>query len=222
MVHKEKIESVYKKVSTTEKSSLYGPPDRRYYLKEYVVLNDLSEVFKEIVEKVKIRKKDGKYIVNLYESKSNISIGDNPLLLFNGHVIDNIGPILNIPIQKINFIDVISDKFFIGENKFDGVLNVVPQDVMIKVDEPQNSYRYILDLFSDKNVFGTENYSENRNSTIPDLRNTLYWNPDIRLNGRATNLSFFSGDDKGEFELELKGISRDGEIIQIKKTIEIH
>jgi hypothetical protein len=220
-LHKEKIDSLNKKIPVEEKLSLYGPPDRRYYLKEYVQLNDLSEVFKEIVEKVRIHKKDGKYIVNVIESESNYSIGDNPLLLYNGHVITNIAPVLNIPIPKINFIDVISQKFFIGENKYDGVLNIVPQDVLIKVDEPQNSYRYILDLFADKSIFGTQDYSRNRSNPIPDLRNTIYWNPDVRLDGTETKLMFFSGDDKGEFELELKGIGTEGEIIQIKKNIEI-
>jgi hypothetical protein len=148
-------------------------------------------------------------------------MGDNPLLLYNGHVIDNIAPVLNIPVQKINFIDVISNKFYIGENKFDGVINIVPQDIMIKVDEPQNSYRYILDLFTERNIFGTENYSNNRNNPIPDFRNTLYWNPGISLEGPETILKFYSGDDKGEFEIELKGIGTGGEIIQVRKTIEI-
>lgn len=181
----------------------------------------MTEVFKEIVENVRIREKDSAYIVNLVGKRLNESIGDNPLLLYNGHVMNDIAPLLHHPIQKIDFVDVISQKFFIGENKFDGVLSVIPQEAALEFEVTQNSYQYILDLFSEEYIFNTMDYSLSRDNPFPDLRNILYWNPDIKLEGAEPSICFFAGDDTGKFELELRGIGKDGQIIQIYKYIEI-
>jgi len=221
MIHREKNESLNKKIPGEVQLSFYGPPDGRFNLKEFVYLDDMTEVFREIVENVRIREKDGVYTVNIFGKRDYESIGDHPLLLYNGHVIDNIAPVLNIPVQKMDFVDVITRKFFIGKNKFDGILSVFPQDVATEIEAPQNSCRYILDLFSEETIFGTRDYSLDQDDPLPDLRNTLYWNPDIRLEGAETTISFYSGDDTGKFELELKGIRTDGQIIQINRYIEI-
>lgn len=221
IIHRKKIESMNKKVPGEVNLSLYGPPDNRYYLKEYEQLNDMTEVFREIVEYVRIREKDSVYIVNLVSKRLDESIGNNPLLLYNGYVIESIAPVLSLPVQKVKFIDVILEKFYIGQNRYDGVLNIVTHDDITKVDLPANSYSYFLDMFSEEYVFGIQNYNLSHDNPLPDLRNTLYWNPEIRLDGEKTDISFFSGDDAGIFELELKGIGKDGQIVQVYKEIEI-
>ena len=221
MLHREYIESNFTKELQDEKLSLYGYPDLRFYLDDYIQFTDMMEVFKEIIERVRVDKRNDKYFVYVYDSRTNRRLGVNPLVLFNGHVIDNLATIFTMPVQKIHFIDVITDKFYLGETKYDGVVNIVPKDVMIKADVPVNSYRYIIDLSGEKYNFGTPDYSIDKKTPFPDFRNTVYWNPDVKLEGAASKVSFFSGDNKGVFELELKAIGTGGEIIQLKKNIEI-
>jgi len=219
MIHRDRIEGIYEKTMSDQMSSLYGPPDRRFYLKDYIQFNNMFEVFKEIVDRVRVQRRDNNYLVNILDDQNNTIIGNNPLLLFNGHQIDNISTVMEIPVKNINFIDVITQRFFIGENQYDGLVNIVPNDVMVKAEVPRGSFRYVFDFINDEYDFRTRNYSEEKDNPLPDLRNTVYWNPEIKLNSSSEQIVFFAGDDKGEFELELKGIGISGELIYEKQTI---
>ena len=71
-------------------------------------------------------------------------------------------------------------------------------------------------------VYGPE-YKENaqETETLPDFRQTLYWNPEFELiNGQAT-LEFYTSDVKGEFTIELEGITSDGQPLSGQARIEV-
>lgn len=221
MLHRDYHDKFLLKEPVPEKLSFYGNPDRRFYLDDYIPFNDLTEVFKEIVENVRVRSRGDNYSVIITNPVTERALGSNPLLLFNGHVIDDFATVLAIPVKNIKVIDVITNKFYIGEAQFDGVVNIVPKDIMIKTNVPIYTYRSIIDLTNEKYSFGTPVYNSDQRIPFPDFRNTLYWNPEIKPEGQTTRIVLFSGDNKGEFEIEVKGIGTNGEIIQVTKKIEI-
>ncbi|MEM8889800.1 MAG: hypothetical protein AAGD28_17630, partial [Bacteroidota bacterium] len=56
--------------------------------------------------------------------------------------------------------------------------------------------------------FYAPNYNiEKEGPDAPDLRTTLYWNPDIRIKEEAASLEFFVGDRAEEFLIWIEGIS---------------
>lgn len=59
--------------------------------------------------------------------------------------------------------------------------------------------------------FYSPNYKiEKEGPDAPDLRTTLYWNPDILIKEEAARLEFFVGDRAEEFLIWVEGISEDG------------
>ncbi|MDW3649728.1 MAG: hypothetical protein R8P61_21840 [Bacteroidia bacterium] len=59
--------------------------------------------------------------------------------------------------------------------------------------------------------FYAPNYDiEKEGPDLPDLRTTLYWNPDIRIKDEAASLDFFVGDRAQEFLIWVEGISEEG------------
>lgn len=59
-----------------------------------------------------------------------------------------------------------------------------------------------------------DNYKK---ENIPDYRNCLYWNPDyIGQSGSTEKIRFNTSDVKGEYEILIRGISDEGEIIEGK------
>ena len=62
-------------------------------------------------------------------------------------------------------------------------------------------------------IFYSPKYTlENINSSKPDFRPTLYWNPDVSIvNGKA-NLDFFTSDEATDYIVYLEGISKNGKI----------
>jgi hypothetical protein len=59
-------------------------------------------------------------------------------------------------------------------------------------------------------------------SRVPDFRNTLYWNPAVKTgkDGKAS-IEFWTSDLKTDFEVNIQGISTDGNAISIKKIIKV-
>jgi hypothetical protein len=48
-------------------------------------------------------------------------------------------------------------------------------------------------------------------SRLPDLRNLLYWNPDITLTGAsARTVDFYTGDQAGRYLVVLQGLATNG------------
>lgn len=61
---------------------------------------------------------------------------------------------------------------------------------------------------------------EKKNFRVPDLRTTLYWNPDVRLSeeGEAT-FGFYSADTGTTYSVVMEGLSADGKVICARNTI---
>ncbi|MEZ5103676.1 MAG: TonB-dependent receptor plug domain-containing protein [Draconibacterium sp.] len=67
--------------------------------------------------------------------------------------------------------------------------------------------------YSDFRSFYFPNYSpEIQKINKPDLRTTLYWNPDIKTVEGSAEVSFYSSDEVGKYRVFVEGISSDGKI----------
>jgi hypothetical protein len=82
------------------------------------------------------------------------------------------------------------------------------------------SYRIIDPVPS----FTSPDYSSvfRRESTIPDFRNTLYWNPDMKQgkNGMVTT-EFWTSDIVSDYLIRLEGFTPGGKIVSIIKTFRV-
>lgn len=70
-------------------------------------------------------------------------------------------------------------------------------------------------------TFYTPDYDV-RTSSQPDHRATVYWKPDIITdkNGNAS-FKFFTADDKGTYQLRIEGMTPDGRLAHLVKTIKV-
>lgn len=78
----------------------------------------------------------------------------------------------------------------------------------------QLGYRHPVEFYSPQ-------YTNKDNSTRPDHRTTLYWNPKVKTdaNGHAT-VSFYASDVSKRYLVTLEGISHDGVIVRKQTVIE--
>lgn len=59
--------------------------------------------------------------------------------------------------------------------------------------------------------FYSPNANDLKNKRIPDFRNTLYWSPDVVIDGNGKgNVSFFTSDKKGNYIGIIQGLSVTG------------
>lgn len=73
----------------------------------------------------------------------------------------------------------------------------------------------VINGFDKNRQFYSPDYSKNVSSVYePDVRTTLYWNPYVLLTkGEEKSISFFTGDNIGNYVVISEGLSEDGEPI---------
>jgi hypothetical protein len=78
---------------------------------------------------------------------------------------------------------------------------------------PVRTAGYSFAGYNRQKEFYAPNYAVGSDYFIPDHRNTLHWQPDIRTDGDGeAEISFYTSDDKGEYVIHCEGRSCDGVI----------
>ena len=63
---------------------------------------------------------------------------------------------------------------------------------------------------------------EQRESPVPDLRTTIYWNPSVNFDASGECVvEFWTADKSAEYQLVGEGVGRDGRILEIRRSITI-
>jgi hypothetical protein len=61
-----------------------------------------------------------------------------------------------------------------------------------------------------------------KDSAVPDLRTTIYWNPSVRVEASGEcAFEFWTADKDTEYQIVGEGVSPDGKILEVRRTITI-
>ncbi|MGI4833027.1 MAG: hypothetical protein ACRYFK_06145 [Janthinobacterium lividum] len=205
--------------------AFYGKPDEHFFLDEYTRFPTVEDVMREYVPAVLVRKRrDGFHFV-VIDRPRHINLQENPLTLLDGLPVFDINQIMAFDPLKIKRLDVMANRYFLGTQTYDGVVSYVtykgdlggfPLNPRALIEEyeglqvPREFYapRYDTDL--------------QRQSRLPDLRNLLYWSPDLRLGpNQPQTVDFFTGDQAGRYLVVVQGLGADGRPGSTSFSIEV-
>lgn len=188
-----------------DQGSFFGSPNKVYYTKKYIELPNVEEFLFEIMPEVTVSYHNE--VPSIHSSKLN-SFNNYPFLI----LIDNIpltdaATFLRIKTSSIERFDLVDNSYVIGNSKYNGIINAhsMNQD-LAGIDLPKNSMFFSYSLFSPT----TKNKKQFvQNSRLPDRRMCLYWNPDHILKaGEISEISFYTSDIPGEYEIIIQRISK--------------
>jgi hypothetical protein len=203
----------------------YGKPDIELILADYVSLPVMSEVIFELLPGVSLKKKKSEYEFLITEHIDDGFVVTSPTIMIDGVIIKDASLIVNLDPEVVEKIDVVKGRYEVGGYIFTGIINVITKtgdymsvplsDYMMRLP-----YRVVEPVLS----FVSPDYSseDRKVSRLPDYRNTLYWNPEVKpgKDGKAS-LEFWSSDNKSDYVISIQGISPEGEIISLKKIISV-
>lgn len=201
------------------------------YLKvaDYSDMASVPEFLKEIVAGMKVwntpRKKDVKlnFSGGRYESA--------PLFLVDGIPTLDLDKVFEIPMTDIEGIGVMKDPQnktqrdqakeiarygYFGSN---GVIVIRLKDGV--TNPVQEEYNALLStrLYVQTKLFPQPDYNvRNRNTPSPDFRPVLYWEPKVKARRGRSNISFYTSDDVGVYEIIVEGIGQNGEVIHARQS----
>ena len=208
--------------------AFYGKPSEQYLLDKYTRFKVMEEVLREYVPGVLVRiRKDGFHL--LVVDKTNKSVLETPLTLLDGVPVFDANKIMALDPLKIRKLEVVDGRYYQGQAVYNGIVSFTTYkgdlegfqlDPRVLVQQYEGVQR--------QREFYAPRYDTPaaQQSRLPDLRNLLYWNPNIDLAGPAAQtLSFYTGDQAGRYLVVLQGLSAAGRpgstsfVMEVKPTL---
>ncbi len=204
---------------------LFSEPNRRLFTDNYVALDSLPEIARELIPSVRIRKTGDGYQTSMICADSGDRMRGEPTFFLDGIILNDIGKLVHLDSEDIDRIDIHNYQWLYGDLHFNGIMGVFTRDG----DHHQKFSRRtktskIRNTFSGPVGYQTPDYEKNAHGeeSVPDFRQLLVWEPDIRIEkGRKKTLKFNTGDIKGDFMIQVQGITSDGEAVNIVKPVSV-
>ena len=197
-----------------DSTTFYGRPDEQYFLDDYTRFPTLEDVLREYVPGVLVRKRRDGYHFMVVDRPRHINLRENPLTLLDGLPVFNVNQIMAFDALKIKRLDVMANRYFLGQQVHEGVVSFATYKGDL-AGFPLNPHALIeeYEALQVPREFYAPRYetAEQQRSRLPDLRNLLYWNADLRLTpGQPQTLDFYTGDQAGRYLLVVQGLGADG------------
>jgi hypothetical protein len=213
------------KITRLRPVRFYGKPDIELILADYVSLPKMEEVFFELLPRVSLKKRDSVFEILITERFNENTFQLSPDLFLDGVKITDAAIIANLDPQDVEKIDVVKDKYAIGTYFFPGIVNVVTKSADFRsIPLPDHMIRLPYRVIDPVLSFAMPDYSseDRRISSVPDFRNTLYWNPSLKPDKEGKVVAeFWTSDVVWEYEINVQGINGEGEIISVRKFFSV-
>ena len=203
-------ESKQSGVKSAKSAVFYGKPENVIFTGDYIELNNLQEFIYELIKPIIVYHKN-----DLPDIRFNLDIGlpeFSPLVLIDNLPVTNIQQVLNIPVTKLERIEYINQGYVAGDKVFKGLLSIYSKKsdfAGIEISKKGMFFNY--QVYAESNISNPVYYNEQAFPKIPDLRNTLFWKPDISLvPGEEKTLTFYTSDSKGDFVVFVQGLADNG------------
>ncbi|MBF9223756.1 hypothetical protein [Hymenobacter ruricola] len=197
-----------------DSTSFFGRPDELYYLDKYTRFKVMEEVLREYVPGVLVRIQKGGYRLMVADKINQTVLSAAPMVLLDGVPVFNINHIMAINPLKIQRLEVMDSRYFHGLALYNGLVSFTTYkgdlegfalDARVLVQQYEGVQR--------QREFYAPRYEtdQEKTSRLPDLRNLLYWNPEISTTGaEARKLEFYTGDQAGRYLVVTQGLSSTG------------
>jgi hypothetical protein len=196
------------------KDDFYGDPSGSIKLADYIELTDVREVIKEIIPMVVPGRQGKGYNLRVVNKNPYEEFKDQALVLVDGVPFYDVGELMNMRANKLESADFINTRFFYNGYIFYGIVSFVTKKGNLSAFEFDDSvYRRVFEGCQPAQEFFSPDYSVDslRISRFPDFRNTLFWDPAIRISsGGKTDVEFYTSDETGDYTIVLQGIDREG------------
>lgn len=205
--------------------AFYGRPDEVYLLDKYTRFPVLEEVLREYVPGVIVRIRKGDFHFQVVDKLNKSVFENNPLVLLDGVPVFNLNKMMKMNPLKIKKLEVVDSRYFHGPTAYEGIVSFTTYDGDLAGFELDP--RVLVERYEGLQLqrqFYAPRYDtpQQKLSRLPDLRNLLYWNPEVRVGGSTPqDLTFYTGDQAGRYLVLVQGLSSAGEPSSQRVLLEV-
>ncbi len=221
------IENAYGAVKPTEvekvalDGTFYNSKEITFNLDDFTRFPTVKETIVEVVDVVTLKHRKGKVFLDVIWANRTYDSGLLPLVLFDGIIIKDHNEIINYNANKIQQIDVVREKYLYGTQIFEGIISFssINGDFSKLTSDDTAINVVLLKPLEHKKYFKQQYDGTDKLKRIPDYRTQLLWLPNVELNAQTKDVSFFTSDVKGTFEISLEGFTNNGKPVSLKEVI---
>lgn len=187
-----------------EEGYFYGEPSSVIRFDDFIKLPTMEEYLTEVTPQVSVKRSNRRKELRVLGPHPDLLFYD-PLIMVDGVAVFDVEAVLAISPGYIERLEVVEAPFVRGNLTFGGIMNLISRKGdMGYIDLPSSG------LLVNYGMFGT-NFSGRQSSQIdnprlPDVRNTIYWNPHIWiLPGEEPELTFISPEVSGSYRVVVRG-----------------
>lgn len=206
LYQQQKIEDELKSFSSD--SSFYGKPNFVLKMDKYIAMPSVKDYIYELIPQVGVRHEGKKSILKVLGTYSDLAMYE-PLVLADMVPIFDIDRVLELQPDKIERIEVVTVPYVRGDIIFGGIISLFSKKGDLAGIDLPSIGRFIT--YSMLNRDFIQVAPDPKNQHIPDLRNCLYWNPNLKLKGNGpTEISFSTGDNASDYVIVVRGVDQSG------------
>jgi hypothetical protein len=204
-------------------NSFFESKEKQYILDNFTRFATLKENITEIVYEMYFKENNHKYSLHLRNYNNEIPLDEPALVLVDGLLIQDVNQLFDYNMENVAKISIVTGAYNYGSEIYNGIINLTTKnydyinstkgDFLVKTDllRPQNDKKYYNQKYEDPAKY----------KRIPDYRYQLLWEPNLSLNETENNVSFYTSDVSGEFEIVLEGFTEKGIPISVKENFEV-
>lgn len=191
-----------------------GEPDYTVTMSDYLVLPTMPDIVKELLKSVEYRKFKERERIRVYVTNYNPQKSGDPLYVIDGKLSKDSHDFLTIDPADLIDIKVYRDGnkiFRFGSLSADGV-------IIVKTRKPTKVKQKNTLLFQGVLPNVALQKQKKISLDLPDLRSSLYWNPNIEIGqDGSADFSFYTADDLGSYVIQIMGTTRTGAPFLLQK-----
>jgi hypothetical protein len=140
-----------------------------------------------------------------------------PLILLDHVNIQDMEALLAIDPGQLSTIDVVNTIYIRGSNIYGGIISLISKEGNLAgVGLPEGATIIELQTVEGLDDLAPQDFiPPSRGERLPDLRSTLFWDPDVELrSGEQRSLEFPASDIPGTYVVTLSGVTKQGKVVR--------
>jgi len=200
-------------MESPEEMLFYGRPMATINFDDFIKLPRLEEYFVEVVPQVSMRKNRGVSHFVMQGPHPDLAIYP-PLVMIDGVAIFDIEAVLAVSPRLIDRIEIVNAPYIRGNVTFGGIISLISKNNDLGyIDLPSSGLLVNYQMLDQVQDLSPATIAQD--PRLPDVRNTLYWNPELILHpDEVGTIRFQTPDLKGEYEILIQGIDSTGKFLE--------
>jgi hypothetical protein len=204
-------------------SPFFNTIEKTYILDDYTRFPTLKENVVEVIIELYYRKNNGKYQLRVRNDHKDLESYGPPLVIVDGLQIQDPSDLFEYNMGNVDKVSLITEPYVYGPDLYGGLISFETKNSDFATNYVKK-YLKTTDIQrpNPEKVYYNPDYSSgNTLKRIPDYRYQLLWKPNLKLDQKEDNISFYTSDLKGNFEVVLEGFTEEGKPVYVSKNITV-